>query len=340
MSGQAAAARRTQNAMPAVLLLNLGSPSAPDVPAVRRYLAEFLGDPLVMDRPKNPFLRRLLVNGLIIPARVRKSARAYQSVWTPAGAPLTALSERLRAKLAAVLGPRLPVLLAMRYGAPSIAEALRQAAGAGRLLVIPQYPHHAKSSWQTAVDAVLRLAPENAPGLRVEITPPYYADADYIAALHETLRPWLAQPRDHFLISYHGLPLRHIRESAPGQNYLGQTAATSAALARLAGLAPGSWSTAYQSRLAGEPWLGPDTAAELARLARAGKKNILLAAPSFTTDCLETLEELNLRARETFFAAGGETLHLAPCLNDSDAHVAFLKTRALRFLGLSTTNEP
>ncbi len=336
----------------AVLLVNLGSPDSPSSADVRRYLAEFLGDERVLDRPPQP-LRWLLLHGIILRARPAKSAHAYASIWTPEGSPLIVTTRRVQQKLAAALGPEVPVAIAMRCGRPSIDGTLRQLAASGieELLVVPQYPHYAMSSWETLVVKVREDAARLAPRLRLEVVPPFYGDADYLEALHATALPWLARPHDHLLFSFHGLPARHLRKAdtshahctvVPGcctaaspahaTCYRAQITRTTELFAGRAGLDPARYSISFQSRLAGEPWLQPYTDAELRRLPAEGKKRLLVITPAFVADCLETLEEIRLAGRRTFLEAGGESFEHIPCLNDQAPYIAFLAGRVHRWL--------
>jgi ferrochelatase len=330
----------------AILLLNLGSPASTSVPDVRRYLREFLGDERVIDRPANGVLRWLLVNGLIIPLRAARSAHAYASVWTAEGSPLIATSQHTRQKLQQRVD--LPVELAMNYGNPSIPDVLHKLARAGihRLLLFPQYPHYAMSSWETVVVKVHREAARIAPDLHIECVQPYFADDDYITALVASARPYLAKPHDHLLFSYHGLPVRHMSRADSSQAhcqvvpdccnvcspahatcYKAQVTRTTQAFARHAGLDPANWSMSFQSRLVGEPWLSPYTDHEFESLPKAGKKRLLVITPAFVTDCLETLEEIRMQGAETFKAAGGESFEHIPCLNDQPVWIDFLEQR-------------
>lgn len=341
----------------AILLVNLGSPDSPSVPDVRRYLREFLTDERVIDRPRAAWARRFLVNRLIIPKREANSAHAYSTVWTPEGSPLIATSRRVRDLLAAQLAGT-PVYLAMRYGSPSIASVIAQIAadGIGELLLFPQYPHYAMSSWETVVVKVREEVARQAPSLRVTAVPPFYADADYIEALYAVSAPYLNTPHDHLLFSYHGLPERHMREAdsshahcltvpdccttcspAHATCYRAQVYATTRAFAARAGLAADRHSVSFQSRLLGEPWLQPFTDYEFKRLPGTGVKKLLVICAAFTGDCLETLEEIQVQGRETFLSAGGESLQQIPCLNDHPAFIDFLAKRARNWLEVSTT---
>lgn len=336
----------------AVLLVNLGSPDSTSVPDVRRYLDEFLGDDRVVDRPIQPF-RSMLFNGIVIPRRAPQSAHAYEQIWTKEGSPLLVISGKVQQKLAAALGPATPVYLAMRYGNPSIAAVLEKIAADGveELLLFPQYPHYAMSSWETVVVQVRAEAQRRAPRTRIDCVPPFYADADYIEALHAVTAPYLAQPYDHVLFSYHGIPVRHLRKADSSRAhclevpdccttcspihatcYRAQVLATTRALVARANIPADKHSVSFQSRLAGEPWLKPYTDFEFERLAGEGKKRLLVLCPAFVADCLETLEEIQGQGRATFLDAGGESFVQAPCLNDQPPYIDFLAKRVTRWL--------
>ncbi|MBW8781628.1 MAG: ferrochelatase [Verrucomicrobia bacterium] len=332
----------------AVLLVNLGSPDSTSVPDVRRYLDEFLGDERVIDRPASALLRSILVHRLIVPPRAPKSAEAYKEVWTDEGSPLVVTSKKVQRKLSERLGADTPVYLAMRYGNPSIASVVAQLAADGieEVLLFPQYPHYAMSSWETVVVKVYEEAVRLAPALRVTTVQPFYADADYIEALYQVSAPYLAQPHDLLLFSYHGIPERHLRKAdssgahctilgdccntcspAHATCYKAQVLKTTRAFAQRAGLAAGRHAVAFQSRLAGEPWLTPYTDHELQRLPKESQKRLLVMTPAFVTDCLETLEEIAMRGREDFLHAGGESFQHIPCLNDQVPYIDFLAGR-------------
>jgi ferrochelatase len=310
---------------PAVLLLNLGSPKSTSVADVSAYLNEFLGDERVIDKPDSAFLRSQLVRRIIIPKRVKNSAHAYESIWTSEGSPLITTSIRTRDALRA--NAACPVEVAMNYGEPSIGDALRSLAAAGvdRLLLFPQYPHYAMSSWETVVVKTRREAAAIAPQIKIESVMPYYGDADYIEALVESARPYLAKPHDHLLFSYHGIPVRHLtkadssrahcqivadccRVASPAHAtcYKAQVTRTTDLFAARAGLDPARYSISFQSRLVGEPWLKPFTDFELEGLGKAGTKRLLIITPAFITDCLETLEEIRMAGRESCRGAGGD----------------------------------
>jgi protoporphyrin/coproporphyrin ferrochelatase len=331
----------------AVLLVNLGSPDSTSVADVRRYLREFLGDDRVLDMAAP--LRWALLEGIILPTRPKKSAHAYAQIWTKNGSPLIVTSRAVQQKLAATLGAVTPVYLAMRYGSPSIASVISQIAAAGidEILLFPQYPHYAMSSYETVVVRVKEEVAKQAPKLRVTTVQPFFADADYIEALRTVSAPFLAQPHDHVLFSYHGLPERHMRKAdssrahctvvpdccttcspAHATCYKAQCLATTRALTASAGILAEKFSVSFQSRLVGEPWLKPFTDFELARLPKAGVKRLLVICAAFTTDCLETLEEIQQQGRATFLQAGGESFQQIPCLNDHPAFIDFLAKRA------------
>jgi ferrochelatase len=335
----------------AVLLVNLGSPDSPSVPDVRRYLREFLGDERVLDMAAP--LRWLLLEGILLRTRPRKSAHAYSTVWTPEGSPLVVTSLSVQKKLSEVLGPETPVYLAMRYGKPSIAEVVARISSDGieELLLFPQYPHYAMSSWETVTVRVFEEAARTAPGLRITPVQPFFADADYIDALHAISAPWLAKPHDHLLFSFHGLPVRHMRKAdsscahcmrvpdcchvpSPAQAtcYRAQCLATARALAQRAGLPAGSHSFSFQSRLAGEPWLEPFTDHEFLRLPKTGARRLLVICPSFVADCLETLEEISISGKKAFLEAGGQSFEQIPCPNDSQPFIDFLAGRVRAWL--------
>lgn len=338
----------------AILLLNLGSPDSTSVPDVKRYLREFLGDERVIDRPGSAFLRSVLVNGIIIPFRAKNSAHAYSTIWTDAGSPLIVTSKLTQAALQKRLSA--PVDLAMNYGNPSIPDALRRliAAGVNEVLLFPQYPHYAMSSWETVVVKVRRVAAKLAPTMKVACVHPFYAEPDYIDALVASARPYLAQPHDHLMFSYHSIPQRHLTKGdsskahclvtpdccntcspAHATCYKAQVTRTTQLFAQRAGLDPARWSIAFQSRIAGEPWLTPYTDFELKRLAGEGRKRMLVMTPAFVTDCLETLEEIRVRGAEEFEEAGGESFTAIPCLNDHPAYIDFLAKRCGAWLDAS-----
>jgi ferrochelatase len=323
-----------------VLLVNLGTPDAPRPAEVRRYLREFLGDPRVIDLPAP--LRWLLLHLVILPRRPRASARAYAKIWTPRGSPLLVHGEALRDAVARDLGPEYEVVLGMRYGRPSLREAAERlvAADVARIVALLLFPQWSEAASGSA-EARLReeLARRGAPP--VAVLPPFYSEPRFVAAVARIARPRLAAFRaDHVLFSYHGLPERQIRAADASRRhclarpdccdavvaanrrcYRAHCFATTRALAAALGLAPELYSTAFQSRLGGTPWILPHTDAVLPELAARGVRRLAVLCPSFVADCLETLEEIGLRAREQWRELGGEALELVPALNAEPAWV-------------------
>lgn len=333
-----------------VLLVNLGSPDSPSVRDVRRYLAEFLMDPRVIDLAWP--LRTLIVRGFILPFRPKKSAEAYEKIWTPQGAPLVLTSRAVQAALEKTLG--LPVELAMRYRLPTPAEALRHlvARGVTEAALIPLFPHFAMSSFETAVVAAREARNRVAPGLELRVAKPYFENPGYLRALAASVAEPLRQPYDHLLLSFHGIPERHLRKADPTgchclatpdccekpgpalpTCYRAQCLRTASGLARLVN--PTSWSVAFQSRLGRDPWLTPYTDEEIRRLARSGVRRLLVLCPAFVADCLETIEEIGLRGKEVFHEAGGEELTLIPCLNERPEWIEALAGITRTTLGIT-----
>jgi ferrochelatase len=327
-----------------VLLVQLGTPDAPEPRAVRRFLREFLGDPRVLDVPALP--RRLLLEGVILPTRPRRAAAAYRSIWTPEGSPLLVHSRSLAARLGRELGAGFAVALGMRYGKPGLASALAELrrAGAERILVLPLFPQYAASSTGTAFARILELAAAEWDVPALELVPAFHADPGFLAAWAEVAREPLAAFRpDHVLFSYHGLPERQIRKSDPTSGwclerpdccdalgatnrrcYRAQCAATSRDLAEVLGLREKHWSTSFQSRLGRTPWIRPYTDEYLDILAAAGHKRLAVLCPAFVADCLETLEEIAIRGRAQWKSRGGDELLLVPSLNAHPVWVAAL----------------
>lgn len=331
-----------------VLLVNLGSPDSPEVPDVRRYLRQFLMDERVMDAPWP--IRFGVVNFGILPKRPHQSSEAYKSVWTPKGSPLIVSSLKIQADLQERLD--IPVELAMRYQNPSIETAITKlrAAGVTNLLVIPLFPHYAMSSFETAAERAKTVARKLAPEMKVEVAPPYYDQPAYISALVASASRYLEQNHDFLLFSFHGLPERHLRKADPtgchcmqvkdccevpsaahATCYRAQCLKSVRAFVKATELPEESYSVAFQSRLGREPWMQPYTDVEIERLAKAGVKRLAVICPAFISDCLETLEEIGMRGRETFKQAGGEELTLVPCLNDHPAWIDALEGMVSRF---------
>lgn len=325
-----------------VLMVNLGSPNSPKVGDVRKYLREFLMDGRVLDAPYP--IRFGVVHFAILPFRPKQSAEAYHKIWTQEGSPLVVTSRRVRDHLAARLD--LPVELAMRYQNPSIPAAIQKlhAQNVQELLLIPMFPHYAMSSYETAVRRVEEVLAEVAPETSLSVMPPYYAHPDYIRALVASAESYLKQDYDHLLFSFHGIPERHLRKSDPTKShclmqenccnvhspahqtcYRAQCFQTVRAFAELAGLPPEKYSVAFQSRLGRDPWLRPYTDHVIEELGKAGTKKLLVICPAFVADCLETLEEIGMRGRESFIDCGGGDLTQIPCLNEHPDWIAALE---------------
>ncbi|AGH95885.1 ferrochelatase [Pseudobdellovibrio exovorus] len=300
------------------LILNqLGTPDEPTAEAVGEYLKEFLMDPNVITLPR-PF-RDLLVKGLIVPRRKSASAAKYQKIWMDSGSPLAVYTERLQKKLQQALPSDWEVLVGMRYGSPSLADAFSQVPqDAERIVYLPLYPHHARATVGSAIDRMSEVASH----LKVQVLPPFYQREWYIEALSHQIGSSLTS-QDHLLLSYHGLPKS--QDMDKGISYQQQCYQTSADVRRKLGLSESQVSTAFQSRLGPKKWLEPSTEEMMLRLVGSGIRHLKVACPSFVADCLETLEEIGLELRKEFLAHGGESFELIPCLNDSDMLVQGLR---------------
>jgi ferrochelatase len=285
-----------------------------------------------------------VVHGCILPFRPKQSAEAYHKVWLPEGSPLVVTSRRVQKALRQRVSA--PVELAMRYQRPSITAALQNLTGQNveELLLIPLFPHYAMSSYETAVERVRELLRKMAPGLSLNVVPPFYDEPEYIGALADSAAGFLRRDYDHLLFSFHGLPERHLRKSDPtgchclkAENccgtpspahatcYRAQCFKTVQAFVAQAGVPEGRYSVAFQSRLGRDPWLRPYSDQEIVSLAGRGVKKLLVICPAFVTDCLETLEEMGIRGRDAFLASGGRELQLIPCLNEHPLWLAFLE---------------
>jgi protoporphyrin/coproporphyrin ferrochelatase len=333
-----------------VLLVNLGSPDSPSVPDVRRYLGEFLMDPRVLDAPW--LLRFCIVYFGILPSRPAQSAEAYHKIWTSEGSPLVVLSRKVLEALQSRISA--PAELAMRYQNPSIPAGLKSLKdqGVNELLVIPLFPHYAMSSYETAVVRVKEVAASLKPPMRVTVPPPYYNAPAYIEALVGSAAEYLRKPFDCLLFSFHGIPERHIRKSdttgrhclqredccsvpsaAHATCYRAQCFKTVEAFAKAALLPKSKYTVSFQSRLGRDPWLRPYTDHELERLANSGVRKLLVMCPAFVSDCLETIEEIGMRGRESFMGAGGTEFQLIPCLNEHELWLRALRGMVESYLG-------
>jgi ferrochelatase len=334
----------------AVLLVNLGSPDSASVKDVRTYLGEFLMDGRVLDAPYP--VRWCVVHLAVLPTRPALSAEAYEKIWTPEGSPLVATSRKVRRALQDRAGVR--VELAMRYRNPSIPDAIGRLRDEGvrEVLLIPLFPHYAMSSYETAVERVREVLAEDAPGMTLTVAPPYYDHPDYIRAMTANASDDLNRDYDHLLFSFHGIPERHLRKADPtgchclksrdccegdspalGTCYRAQCFKTVEAFVRTASIPKSKYSVAFQSRLGREPWLKPYADQVIEGLARAGTRKLLVICPSFVSDCLETLEEMGIRGRQTFLGSGGTDFHLVPCLNQHPLWLDFLEKLVREFIG-------
>jgi protoporphyrin/coproporphyrin ferrochelatase len=325
-----------------VLLLQLGTPDSPAVGDVRRYLREFLSDPRVLDMPAPA--RRLLLEAVILPFRPRRTAHAYRQIWTAEGSPLLLHGEALARDLRRELGPGFHVVLGMRYGEPSIPGAVADlhAAGCARIVMVPLFPQYSSAATGSAVEKALGeiAGLTNVPA--VSVVGSFYDHPGFIDAAAEVARQRLDDfAPDHVLFSYHGLPEKHIRASDPtgarclangaccdrvtAENrfcYRAHCYATSKALADRLGLAEGSHTTSFQSRLAGQKWIEPYTDRVVVDLRDRGVGRLAVLTPSFAADCLETLEEIGIRLRRQWQELGGEAMLLVPCVNAAPRWVA------------------
>jgi protoporphyrin/coproporphyrin ferrochelatase len=307
-----------------VLLVNLGTPSAPSYGAIRRFLGAFLGDRRVVEAC--PAYWYPILYGPILTLRPLRTRKLYEAIWTSEGSPLLVYSARLATRLQAALGPAAAVRveLAMTYGEPSIEAAITrlQAAGIRRLLVLPLYPQYSASTTGSVFDRVMRELRRWRRVPSLAFVADYHAEPAYIAALADAVRAsWGAHGRSHLVLSNHGLPVKY---AAAGDPYRAQVAATTRALVTALGLGPDEYSESFQSRFGPTTWLTPYTDDRLVELARQGIVAVTVVTPSFAVDCLETLEEIGVGSRAKFLAAGGREFHLVPALNDSAAHVAAL----------------
>jgi len=317
-----------------VLFCNLGTPEAATAPALRRYLAQFLGDPRVVEIPRLVWLA--ILHGIILRVRPAKSAAKYASVWTPEGSPLKVWTEKQAKLLQGQLGQRghqLVVRHAMRYGQPAIAaqlDALR-AEGVTRVLVLPAYPQYSAATTASVVDDVARWALKTRHLPELRFVNRYHDDPAYIAALAESVRShWQREGRgDKLLMSFHGMPARTL---ALGDPYHCECLKTGRLLAEALGLSKEQYLVTFQSRFGKAKWLEPYTEPSLIQLARQGLKSVDVICPGFSADCLETLEEIAQEAQQAFKNAGGQRFSYIPCLNDSPAGMRALAELAERHL--------
>jgi ferrochelatase len=325
--------RHDSESSAAVLLVNLGTPDAPTKRAVRRYLAQFLADPRIVELPR--WLWRLILHGVVLRIRPARSAALYAKIWTPQGSPLATGTAGLAEKLQVALRVQRPgpivVRHAMRYGSPGIGAVLRElaATGARRLLVVPLFPQYSATTTASVLDAVARelAAWRWVPELR--FVADYHAELRYIEALARSIEGyWQRHGRaQRLLLSFHGIPEKYFRAGDP---YFCQCQATARRLRERLGLDDNELLVTFQSRVGRAAWLKPYTEATLDALPAEGVKHIQVACPGFPIDCLETLEEIALRNHARFLHAGGERFEYIPALNSGDDHVAALAELILR----------
>ena len=316
------------------LIVNLGTPKSPSVTDVRQYLREFLWDKRVVEAPRLPWW--LFLNGVILTSRPRKSASAYEKIWTKKGSPLLVISESQQAGLQALFNEMqqpIQVELAMRYGKPSIIKALDNfhAAGIEHVLLLPLYPQYSATTTASIIDAVAdafrnrRVIPE------LRTINQYHQDSAYIAALALSIRThWQEHGEpDQLLMSFHGLPQDYADQGDP---YPQQCTQTALLLAKELDLDDDQWCLSYQSRLGPKQWLQPYTSDKLQVMAKSGVKRVDVICPGFSADCLETLEEIAMENREIFLQAGGKNYTYIPCLNDQPAHLQALAAMVMRHI--------
>lgn len=333
------------------VMVNLGSPRTTDPDDVRAYLDEFLMDKRVIDVPA--WLRSFIVRGIILRTRPKRTAAAYKRIWWDEGSPLIAISERLAEKVRQ--HSTQPVYLAMRYGLPSIEDVLHTIRedhpDLQNIQLLPMYPHYAMSTYETVVVKVQEEANRILPGVKLKVRPVFYNDRHYIRLLADSFRPHLENGYSHLLLSYHGVPERHVRKCdvtgahclkvdhccqkpspAHAYCYRHQCYRTSELVIGELGIDPGKASVSFQSRLGIDPWLKPYTDHELERRGKEGIEHLVVACPAFVTDCLETLEEIHGEGRELFLKAGGKHFSVIPCLNDRTAWIELI----VRWIGDKT----
>lgn len=321
--------------MKGVLLVNLGSPDSPTPKDVKPYLDEFLMDERVIDVPL--WLRNIIVRGIILRTRPKKSAEAYQKIWWEEGSPLIVISERFTQKVKQQI--QIPVALGMRYGSMTIKKAMQElhAKGVDEVLLVPLYPHYAMSSFETVVVKAMQVKDEFFPDMAITTLPAFFKNADYIEVLSKSIAEGLKDfEYDHILFSYHGIPERHIKKSDPtkfhckiDENccktnsvahhtcYRHQCYEMTEKVKQNLGLSNDKVSLSFQSRLPNDPWLKPYTDYEFQRFPKEGIKRLAVITPAFVADCLETLEEIAMEGKHQFQKAGGEDYKHIPCLNDN-----------------------
>ena len=330
--------------MKGALLVNLGSPNSTSVKDVKNYLDEFLMDEFVIDKPY--LFRALLVKGIILNTRPKKSAAAYKKIWWPEGSPLIVLSDRLHKKVKE--HTTIPVELAMRYGKPSLKSGIQKLVDQGvtEIFLVPLYPQFAMASTETIVVLANKLVKKHFPQVKLTDLPAFYNKADYIEVLSESIQNELDKSKpEHLLFSYHGLPERHIKKSDITKShckidgsccnthstahdfcYRHQCYETTKQVVKTLNLKEGSYSVSFQSRLGRDPWIKPYTDHVIDDFAKNGLKKLAVVTPAFVSDCLETLEEIGMEAKRSFIENGGEEFTAIPCLNENEKWVKTLSS--------------
>jgi len=320
----------------ALLLINLGTPKSPNRNDVKQYLAEFLTDKRVIDLPL--FVRYILVYAFILPFRPKKTAEAYQSIWTEQGSPLLFHSQKLLYKLQQSSGDHIQVALGMRYGSPSIEQAIESIQNCKQITILPLYPQYSSATTGSSIEKCLDILKKQTRIPSLTIIREFYQHPEFISAQAEIIRKYITNC-DHLLFSYHGIPERQLKKSgctSPCEKvcttnaiedqdcYKFQCHKTSEKIAEQLSLKKKDYSVSFQSRLGKTSWIKPYTDEVLPKLAHQGIKRLAVSCPSFVSDCLETLEEIGIRAKEQWLQLGGEDFQLIPCLNDSDHWVEAL----------------
>lgn len=324
-----------------ILLANLGSPDSPETKDVKTYLSEFLMDERVIDLPY--LLRTILVRGMIVPFRASQSAEKYKTIWTEEGSPLITITK----KLATLVQEQshMPTYVCMRYANPSTKYALdaisKEHPDCTEVVLLPLYPHYAMSSYETAVVQVKEIYSQVNYSFKLKVVPPYYSHPSYIKALAASIKPYLSSPYDHLLFSYHGVPERHIKKGditgkhclnspdcctnkseAHSFCYRHQVKTTMELVAKELNLQSEKYSISFQSRLGQDKWLKPSTTEKLKAFPDEGIKKLLVVCPAFVSDCLETLEEIQVEGKHDYLFSGGQTYTVIPCLNTNEQWVS------------------
>jgi len=310
----------------AVVLIQLGTPDAPTAKALKPYLREFLGDPRVIEAPRLPWW--FILNFFILPFRPKQSAAKYQRIWDPKkGSPLLYITQAQTEALQKEL-PQVPVRFGMQIGNPPLRDVVHKLIeeGVDRLIALPMYPQYSATTTASAYDTLFKalMRERRMPALRV--IPAFYYHPAYLDAVTAVIREELAklawQP-DHYVLSFHGIPIKYTQRGDP---YALHVKRTTSELVKRLGWQRDSWTQSFQSLFGRERWLKPYTDEILKKLAKEGKKRVFIAMPGFTTDCLETVDEIGYESREVFRHAGGEELHRCPCLNDHPSWIAAMRT--------------